>query len=133
MIEAMACSTPVIAYPLGSVPEVVQESVTGFIGPDLEGAVRAVTRLGEIDRRKCRRYFEQHFNAERMARDYLTIYQRRAQVRPGEANSIPSSVVKVRLPCCAPKNPVAQRSLTGSSKEPRRFMPMCPLQIFPCA
>ena len=76
MIEAMACGTPVIAYPLGSVPEVVQERLTGFIVPDLEGAVKAVKRLGEIDRRKCRRYFEQHFNAERMAQDYLNIYQR---------------------------------------------------------
>ena len=76
MIEAMACGTPVIAYPLGSVPEVMQDRVTGFIVPDLEGAVEAVKRLGEIDRRKCRRYFEQHFNAERMAQDYLNIYQR---------------------------------------------------------
>ena len=76
MIEAMACGTPVIAYPRGSVPEVVEESVTGFVVPDLEGAVRAVKRLGEIDRRKCRQHFELHFDAERMARDYLTIYQR---------------------------------------------------------
>ena len=76
MIEAMACGTPVIAYPLGSVPEVMQEGVTGFVVPDLEGAVKAVKRIGEIDRRKCRRYFEQHFNAERMAQDYLNIYQR---------------------------------------------------------
>jgi glycosyltransferase involved in cell wall biosynthesis len=76
MIEAMACGTPVIAYPLGSVPEVVQERVTGFIVPDLELAVKAVKRLGEIGRRNCRRYFEQHFNVERMAQDYLKIYQR---------------------------------------------------------
>ena len=79
MIEAMACGTPVIAYPLGSVPEVMQDRVTGFIVPDLEGAVKAVKRLGEIDRRKCRRHFEQHFNAERMAQDYLNIYQRLAR------------------------------------------------------
>jgi glycosyltransferase involved in cell wall biosynthesis len=76
MIEAMACGTPVIAYPLGSVPEVMEEGVTGFVVPDFEGAVKAVKRLGEIDRRKCRRYFEQHFNAERMAQDYLNIYRR---------------------------------------------------------
>jgi glycosyltransferase involved in cell wall biosynthesis len=76
MIEAMACGTPVIAYPLGSVPEIMKERVTGFIVPDLEGAVKAVKRLGEIDRRKCRRHFEQHFSAERMAQDYLNIYQR---------------------------------------------------------
>jgi glycosyltransferase involved in cell wall biosynthesis len=79
MIEAMACGTPVIAYPLGSVPEVIQEGVTGFIVPDLERAVRAVERIGEIDRRKCRGHFEQHFDAERMAQDYLNIYQRLAR------------------------------------------------------
>ena len=88
MIEAMACGTPVIAYPLGSVPEVMQDRVTGFIVPDLEGAVEAVKRLGEIDRRKCRRYFERHFNAERMAQDYLTIYQRLVR---RESSSIPVS------------------------------------------
>jgi glycosyltransferase involved in cell wall biosynthesis len=76
MIEAMACGTPVIAYPRGSVPEVVEESITGFVVPNLEGAVKAVKRLEEIDRKKCRQYFEQHFDAERMAKDYLTIYQR---------------------------------------------------------
>jgi glycosyltransferase involved in cell wall biosynthesis len=86
MIEAMACGTPVIAYPLGSVPEVIQEGVTGFIVPDLMSAVEAVERIGEIDRRKCRWSFEQHFDAERMARNYLNIYQRLAR---GEFSSIP--------------------------------------------
>jgi glycosyltransferase involved in cell wall biosynthesis len=76
MIEAMACGTPVIAYPRGSVPEVVEESITGFVVTNLEGAVKAVKRIEEIDRKKCRQYFEQHFDAERMAKDYLTIYQR---------------------------------------------------------
>jgi glycosyltransferase involved in cell wall biosynthesis len=85
MIEAMACGTPVIAYPRGSVPEVMQDGVTGFVVPYLEGAVKAVKRLGEIDRRKCRRHFEQHFNAERMAQDYLHIYQRLVR---GESSSI---------------------------------------------
>jgi glycosyltransferase involved in cell wall biosynthesis len=84
MIEAMACGTPVIAYPLGSVPEVIQEGITGFIVPDLESAVGAVERIGEIDRRKCREHFEQHFDAERMAQDYLNIYQRLAR---GESSS----------------------------------------------
>jgi glycosyltransferase involved in cell wall biosynthesis len=79
MIEAMACGTPVIAYPLGSVPEVIREGVTGFIVPDLESAVEAVKRIGEIDRRKCRWHFEQHFDAELMAQNYLNIYQRLAR------------------------------------------------------
>jgi glycosyltransferase involved in cell wall biosynthesis len=76
MIESMACGTPVIAYPLGSVPEIEQEGVTGFMVPDLQSAVSAVKRLGEIDRKRCRRHFEQYFTAERMAQDYLQIYQR---------------------------------------------------------
>jgi glycosyltransferase involved in cell wall biosynthesis len=76
MIEAMACGTPVIAYPRGSVPEVVKDEVTGFVVPDLEGAVRAVKRLGDINRGKCRQHFELHFDVERMAKDYLTIYER---------------------------------------------------------
>ena len=84
MIEAMACGTPVIAYPRGSVPEVIKDGVTGFIVPDLEGAVRAVERIGEIERKKCRLHFEQHFNAQRMAQDYLNIYQRLAR---GESSS----------------------------------------------
>jgi glycosyltransferase involved in cell wall biosynthesis len=88
MIEAMACGTPVIAYSLGSVPEVMQDGVTGFIVPDLESAVRAVKRIGEIDRKKCRRYFEQHFGAERMAQQYLKIYQRLAR---RESSSTPVS------------------------------------------
>jgi len=79
MIEAMACGTPVIAYPLGSVPEIVRDGVTGFIVPDLENAVRAVKRIKEIDRGECRQHFERHFGAERMARDYLDIYRRLAR------------------------------------------------------
>jgi glycosyltransferase involved in cell wall biosynthesis len=81
MIEAMACGTPVIAYPRGSVPEIMKEGVTGFLVPDLESAVRAVRRVGGIDRKKCRRNFEQHFDAQRMAQDYLNIYQRLARAK----------------------------------------------------
>jgi glycosyltransferase involved in cell wall biosynthesis len=76
MIEAMACGTPVIAYPRGSVPEVIEDGVSGFLVSGLEDAVKAVKRLGEIDRRKCRRHFETDFNSGRMARDYLNIYRR---------------------------------------------------------
>jgi glycosyltransferase involved in cell wall biosynthesis len=75
MIEAMACGTPVIAFPRGSVPEVQKQGVTGFVVPDMEGAVDALTRLHEIDRQSCRRHFEEHFTVERMARDYLSLYR----------------------------------------------------------
>lgn len=75
MIEALACGTPVIAYNRGSVPEVLEHGVTGFIVNDLEETVRAVEQLDTIDRRACRRVFEDRFSASRMARDYVTVYQ----------------------------------------------------------
>src|SRR5215472_14840851 len=76
MIEAMACGTPVIAYPCGSVPEIVTHGITGFVVDDVEQAIEAVNRLGEIDRHECRRHFEQDFSDERMAREYVKIYDR---------------------------------------------------------
>jgi glycosyltransferase involved in cell wall biosynthesis len=76
MIEAMACATPVIAYRSGSVPEVVDEGVTGFVVDDIEGATAAVGRLDEIDRDGVRAAFERRFDVARMARDYLAVYER---------------------------------------------------------
>jgi glycosyltransferase involved in cell wall biosynthesis len=81
MIEAMACGTPVIAYPFGSVPEVVKHGVSGYIVLDLQSAVDAIKKLGKLDRKKVRRHFEQHFTATRMAEDYLEIYERLASRR----------------------------------------------------
>ena len=75
MIEAMACGTPVIAYPLGSVPEIVEEA-TGFLVNDTDEAVQAVNRLGELDRAVIRQRFEERFSAPHMARDYVQIYRR---------------------------------------------------------
>jgi glycosyltransferase involved in cell wall biosynthesis len=75
MIEAMACGTPVIAYRHGSVPEVIDEGVTGFVVDGEEEAVRAVRRLGEIDRRKVRACFERRFTARRMAAHYVALYE----------------------------------------------------------
>ncbi|MFO7173261.1 MAG: glycosyltransferase family 4 protein [Bacillota bacterium] len=74
MIEALACGTPVIAYPHGSVPEVLEDGVTGFIVRSIDEAVAAVERIPEIDRRACRAAFERRFTAERMAEDYLEVY-----------------------------------------------------------
>ncbi len=76
MIEAMACGTPVIAYRRGSVPEVLEEGVTGFIVQGLEDAIEAVRRVPTLSRRRCREVFEERFSASRMVRDYLTIYKR---------------------------------------------------------
>ncbi len=75
MIEAMACGTPVIAFRNGSVPEVMRNGATGFIVEDIEQAVAAVERVGEISRVTCRREFENRFSARRMASDYTQIYR----------------------------------------------------------
>jgi glycosyltransferase involved in cell wall biosynthesis len=76
MIEAFACGTPVIAWDIASVPEIVDDGVTGFIVSNIADAVTAVHRLDGLDRRRVRRVFEQRFTADRMARDYVAIYRR---------------------------------------------------------
>lgn len=80
MIEALACGTPVVAWECGSVPEVIDHRETGFICNSIEEAVHAVGRIGELSREACRRAFETRFSAERMARDYLRIYEQLAAV-----------------------------------------------------
>ena len=75
MVEALACGTPVIAYRAGSVPEVIEEGRTGYIVDNLDAAVRAVRRIGTLDRGTCRRVFEERFSARRMCADYLAIYR----------------------------------------------------------
>jgi len=83
MIEAVACGTPVIAFRHGSVPEVMDDGVTGFVVDDVDGAVQAVGRIGELSRRRCREVFEERFSVERMAADYLTVY-RQLMERPAD-------------------------------------------------
>ncbi len=76
MIEAMACGTPTIAYPLGSVPEVIEHGVTGLIVQNEAHAVEAVERAAALDRRRCRAIFERRFSVERMASEYVELYDR---------------------------------------------------------
>jgi glycosyltransferase involved in cell wall biosynthesis len=76
MIEAMACGTPVIAYGAGSVPEIVEDGVTGFIVKnEVEAADAIRERIGSLSRTKIRARFEERFTARRMATDYLDVYQ----------------------------------------------------------
>ncbi len=75
MIEAMACGTPVIAFNRGSVPEIIEDGLTGFIVEDETSAVAAVNRLSELSLETVRRRFEQRFTARRMADDYLSVYR----------------------------------------------------------
>jgi len=76
MIEAMACGTPVIARPCGSVPEVVRPGVNGFIADSVSDLAEAVKRIDTIDRARCRRDFEQRFSVARMVDDYEALYRR---------------------------------------------------------
>lgn len=76
MIEAMASGTPVVALRKGSVPEVVDDGVTGFVRDDLDGFVEAVGRVGEIDPRACRRAVEERFSVEHMVDRYEELYRR---------------------------------------------------------
>jgi glycosyltransferase involved in cell wall biosynthesis len=78
MIEAMACGTPTIAFPAGSVPEVIDNGVTGFIVRDEQAAVAAVARLDRLSATAIRARFEQRFTARRMAQDYVSLYRRLA-------------------------------------------------------
>ena len=75
MIEAMACGTPVIAFRRGSVPEILDEGVTGLVVDDVDGAVAAVGRIRQLHRRRCRAVFEKRFSASRMAEDYVALYR----------------------------------------------------------
>jgi len=82
MIEAMACGTPVVAFNCGSVPEVIDDGVTGFIVADIDAAVGAVSRLHTLDRGRVRATFDRRFTARRMAEDYAEVYERLAQKLP---------------------------------------------------
>src|SRR5438034_7792639 len=92
MIEALACGTPVIAWPCGSVPEVLEDGLTGFLVESVDQAAAAVRRVPEIDRAGCRHVFEERFSAERMARDYLAVYRRLIKTR--RAFSAPLTIEK---------------------------------------
>src|SRR5262249_4530618 len=74
MIEAMACGTPVIAWNCGSVPEIVDDGVTGFIVNSEEAATAAVGRIGTLDRKRIRATFERRFSATVMAQRYVDVY-----------------------------------------------------------
>lgn len=76
VIEAMACGTPVIANRRGSMPELIEDGVTGFLVDSPEQAPAAIERAGEIDRRACRRAVEERFSVDRMADDYVALYRR---------------------------------------------------------
>ena len=82
MIEAMACGTPVIACPCGSVPEILENGVTGFIVKDTEEAIKAVATIPRLSRKRCRQRFQERFSARRMAENYLAIFEQLIRPKP---------------------------------------------------
>jgi glycosyltransferase involved in cell wall biosynthesis len=89
----MACGTPIIAFRCGSVPEVIEHGVTGFVVENEDEAVRAVARIDQLDRRSVRAAFEERFTARRMADDYLRHYRNltRLALRGGEVAARPDN------------------------------------------
>jgi len=85
MIEAIACGTPVIAWPRGSVPEIVEHGVTGLIARDIDEAAVAVRQVGQLDRRRIRQVFETRFSVGAMARSYLRLYE---QIRSADEREV---------------------------------------------
>jgi glycosyltransferase involved in cell wall biosynthesis len=83
MIEAMACGTPTIAFPRGSVPEIIEDGVSGFIVENEAEALSAIARLPELDRESVRSAFERRFTARRMAEDYANVYRNLALAAEG--------------------------------------------------
>ncbi len=81
MIEAMACGCPVIAMRRGSVPEVMDDGISGFVVENVDEAVAAFARIDTLDRGRVRAQFEKRFTARRMAEDYLSLYQRLIEAR----------------------------------------------------
>ncbi len=91
MIESMACGTPVVAFRDGSVPEVVEDGVTGFVVDSIEDAVLATAAACMLSRERCREAFEERFLARRMALDYVRIYREvidRRAARPEAGASV---------------------------------------------
>lgn len=76
VVEALACGTPVIAFPRGALPELITDGVTGFLVQNVDEAVEAVKRVGTISRARCRQEAEARFSRERMADDYIRVYKK---------------------------------------------------------
>jgi glycosyltransferase involved in cell wall biosynthesis len=120
MIEAMACGTPVIAFSCGSVPEVLEDGVTGFLVDDIDEAVAAVDGLDKLRRAGCRREFERRYSAPRMAEDYIAVYRRLIESQdsrdePDDARTIPMHSATIPLSVTAHKT-AAQAESTASDQ-----------------
>ena len=92
MIEAMAAGTPVIGYSRGSVPEVVQDGLSGFVVSNVEEAAAAVEQLPSLDRLACRKDFELRFSSARMCHDYVAVYEKLLRAGPEIVRTSPKDL-----------------------------------------
>jgi hypothetical protein len=129
MIEAMACGTPVIAFKSGSVPEVIDDGITGFVVSGEAEAVEAIGRLSELDRRQVRTHFEKRFTSRRMAEEYVGSYN--GLVRPEAAEAHPG------VRCPYPTFGVRSPPLAVNPARTRFYAPTLPSNrvapLFPAA
>ena len=110
LIEAMACGTPVLAYRRGSIPEIIDHGVTGYICDNMSEMAQAVAGLRLIDRNRCREIFEKRFTVERMVNDYLALYERMATAshRPRLVpHARAAGHARTAVECLAPQTDVA--------------------------
>jgi glycosyltransferase involved in cell wall biosynthesis len=98
MIEAMACGTPVLGFRQGSVPEVVEDGVTGYVVDSVEEAICKIGSLLALDRARVRRRFEQRFTSERMAADYVGIYRELLAKLPGRREERVQPILVAKRP-----------------------------------
>lgn len=84
VVEAMACGTPVIAYNKGSMPELIENGINGFLVDDIEGALKALKKLSNIDRKRCREIVEEKFSVDRMVDEYIKVYEKILKERGGK-------------------------------------------------
>ena len=108
LIESLACGTPVVAYRRGSIPEIIDDGVTGFVCDNLDEMVSAIDRVPLITRQHCRKAFEERFTVQRMVEDYLALYER-------------ITAVSARVPALAQAGPINHvKQKTGVMRLPRR-------------
>ena len=109
-IESLACGTPVIAYRRGSLPEIIDHGVTGFLCETLDEMVQSVRHVSVIDRNRCRHAFDARFSTERMVQDYLRVYERLV----GSTAKMPSSTES------SSREPIMEAEPTGIAAAQQR-------------